>query len=104
MKVFNNRVNLLVKDQRGHKTWYYVFLYLDAHTEWNYTHIKKLIKMGGNKRTQDYTKALVIAHRHIVCEFGVQIMCLKQRSDYSKSSYENDGFVNLSNVSFPHVM
>ena len=86
MKVFNNRVNLLVKDQRGSVTWYYVFLDLDAHTEWNYSHIKKVIKRGGNKRTQDYTKALVIAHRHIVCEFGVQIMCLKQQDKYLKSS------------------
>lgn len=82
MRVFNNRVNLLVKDQRGPVTWYYVFLDLDSYSEWNYRYIKSLINKGNNKRTKDYTQALLIAHRHIVCEFGVQIMCLKQQKKW----------------------
>lgn len=79
MRVFNNRVNLLVKDQRGVTTWYYVFHDLDAESEWTYKHVVGLIKQGNNKRTKEYPIALMIAHSSIVCEFGTQIMTLKPR-------------------------
>lgn len=111
MRIFNNRVNVVVKDQRGATTWYYVFHDLDATKEWNYKHVIGLIKRGNNKRTRDYAKALVIAHSQIVCEYGVQMMCLRRKlplTSMTRIESKRDEFrewmfpINVSSPSF-HV-
>tara|TARA_B100000482_G_scaffold186125_1_gene163470 strand:+ start:573 stop:848 length:276 start_codon:yes stop_codon:yes gene_type:complete len=87
MRVRNNRVTLVVCDERklashGVK-WFYVFPDLDAKNEWNVAHVKSIIRQGNNKRTKDMATALFIAHRSIVCEYGVHTMYLWNRSTIS---------------------
>ena len=80
MRLKNNRVTLVVCDERRLSShgarWFYVFPDLDANTEWNVRHVKSIIRQGNNKRTKDITTALLIAHRSIVCEYGVHMMFL----------------------------
>ena len=79
MRVYNNRVTLVVCDERkiGAK-WFYVFPDLDASKEWNMNYIKSIIRKGNNERTKDLYTALCVAHRSIVCEYGVQMLYMKR--------------------------
>ena len=76
MIVRNNRVTIIVRDSRKDKDWFYVFHDLCASTQWSKEYVKHLIKLGNNKRTQNFSKSLSIAHSGLECEYGVHIIRL----------------------------